>query len=106
VVPSRATSCSNCRRWASLTLIPRGNSNDYILARLFFHGCGNVLIAVALQGTTDYFPGKAWSGPSCWKGCCWSLSSLIFCSNYYVLFGGWVRTFVLPIFVHVAMEHH
>jgi hypothetical protein len=46
-----------------------------------------------LQWTADYFPGKAWSGPSGWKGCCWSLSSIIFCLNG-VVFDGWEGYFI------------
>jgi hypothetical protein len=36
---------------------------------------------IVLQRTAHHRPGKAWSGPSGRKGCCWSLSSLIFGFN-------------------------
>jgi hypothetical protein len=46
------------------------------------------LLGVVLQWKAYHRPGKAWSGPSGWKGCCWSLSSLIFgfCWDGYALF--------------------
>ena len=47
-----------------------------LISNNFFLAVEVCLSGVVLQWKAHHLPGKAWSGPSGWKGCCWSLSTV------------------------------